>query len=202
MRIGVIGAGRVGGALTRALTRAGYEVFVANRRGRVALMPLIEEVGSGAHGVRPDEAARAPVVVLAVPFETLDPLLADLDVADGAVVVDATNAWGGWDRDPGDDTSTQWVARALPGAHVVKALNTVHASLIPEPRTDDGAPLAVPVAGDDPEAVRTVAAILARLGFDPVPVGALARGGAMEPHGPLFGARVPAAAMRDLAARS
>lgn len=199
MRIGVIGAGRVGGALTRALARAGHEVLVANRRGRVSLMPLIEEIGSGAQPVRPVEAARAPVVVLAVPFDTLEELLDEVGPLDGTILVDATNAWAGWEREPGDVTSSQAVARWAPGARVVKALNTVHATLIPTPHTDTGAPLAAPVAGDDPEAVGVVSEALGHVGFAPVAVGALDRGALMEPDGPLFGARVDADELRKMA---
>jgi 8-hydroxy-5-deazaflavin:NADPH oxidoreductase len=199
--IGIVGAGRIGGGLARALTRAGYEIFISNQRGRVALMPLIEEIGSGAHPVRPDEAARAPLVVLAVPFGALESLLPELTVAPGTIVVDATNAWGGWDRAPSDDTSTQMVARHLPEARLVKAVNTVHASLLADPRTDGGEPLGIPVAGDDPDAVATVCGVLERIGFAPVAVGGLARGDVMEPHAPLFGVRVSGPELRALADR-
>jgi 8-hydroxy-5-deazaflavin:NADPH oxidoreductase len=186
MRVGMLGAGRVGGALTRALCRAGFEVVVANRRGRVSLMPLVDEVGSGAVPAAVWEAARAPIVVLAVPFEAVEDVLAEADPPAGTVLVDATNAWGGWDASLGADTSSQAVAAWAPEAHVVKALNTVHASQMAAPGAD-GAPLGVPVAGDDPAAVRRVGEVLAHIGMATVALGPLHAGRTMEPGGPLFG---------------
>jgi len=194
----MLGAGRVGGALTRALCRAGFEVVLANRRGRVSLMPLVEDVGSGAVPAALWDAARAPIVVLAVPFDAAEEVLAEADPPPGTILVDATNAWGGWDAALGRDTSSQAVARWAPGARVVKALNTVHASRMADAAAG-GAPLAVPVAGDDPEAVTRVGVVLARIGMEAVPIGPLARGEAMEPTGRLFGAVAPAAELRRLA---
>jgi predicted dinucleotide-binding enzyme len=182
MQVGILGAGRFGGAVAAVMARAGYQVLVANRRGRVALVPLMEEIGSGAVPARPDEAARAPVVVLAVPYGAVEDLLEDLGDLGGRVLVDATNAWGGWDPRGDEAGSSEAVARMATGARVVKAFNTVHAQrLVSPPGTG------LPIAGDDPAAVEAVGRIAGHLGFTPVVVGPLRAGHVMEPGGPLFG---------------
>lgn len=199
MRVGIIGAGRFGGALARAFCRAGFEVVLANRRGRVALMPLVDEVGSGLTPASAHEAAGVGVVVLAVPFDAAEEMLEDIGPLDGSLVIDATNAWGGWDDRPAERTSSQAVARWAPGATVVKALNTVHANRLEVPAAPAGGPLGVPVAGDDPEAVARVGRLIARIGMEAVPVGPLAAGALMEPSGPLFGVYLTPGELRRLA---
>lgn len=198
MRVGVIGAGRVGSALTRAFCRAGFEVVLANRRGRVALMPLVDEVGSGLTPASPVEAAGVGIVVLAVPFDAAEELLDEIGPFPGTVIIDATNAWGGWDEAPGEATSSQAIARWAPGARVVKALNTVHANRMSDARAPDGGPLGLPVAGDDEDALDRTERLVSRIGFAPVRVGGLAAGALMEPSGPLFGTYLAPDALRAL----
>lgn len=182
MQVGIIGAGRFGSAAARTFTRAGVHVLIANRRGRVSLMPLVQEVGFGLSPVRPDEAVRAPMVVLAVPYGAAAGLLAELDDLEATVVVDATNDWGG------DVDSTRTLAGAACGGRWVKALNTLHANRLAQP---DG--LAAPVAGDDRAAVDDVCALVTAIGFAPVRAGSLADAGPlMAPGGALFGRVVPA----------
>lgn len=198
MRVGVIGAGRVGAALARGFCRAGFEVVLANRRGRVALMPLVDEVGSGLTPASAVEAAGVGIVVLAVPFDAVEELLDELAPLPGTLLVDATNAWGGWDDAPGEETSSQAVARWAPGARVVKALNTVHANRMAAPRAPDGGPLALPIAGDDEDALARTEDLVSRIGFAPVRIGGLAAGALMEPAGPLFGVYLGRDALRAL----
>jgi predicted dinucleotide-binding enzyme len=193
VQVGILGAGRFGGAAAAALARAGHQVFVSNRRGRVALMPLVEEIGSGVVPARPEEAARAAVLLLAVPWGAVEELLEELGDLGGRVLIDATNAWGGWEPHGDEAGSSEAVARMARGARVVKALNTVHAGRLA------GAGTGLPVAGDDPEAVATVCGIATRMGFAPVPIGPLRAGRVMEPGGALFGAYVGPDEVRALA---
>ncbi len=183
----------MGSAAARVITRAGYEVLIANRRGRVSLSPLIDEIGSGAVPANAAEAAGAPIVLLAVPHGSVEALLEDVGpLPASTVLVDATNAWSGWEALAGEAGSSEAVARMAGGARVVKALNTVHANRLSAP---DG--LAVPLAGDDPEARATVARLLRRIGFEPVEIPSLhAAAGPMAPEGPLFGLTVDAETLR------
>ncbi|MFN8121445.1 MAG: NAD(P)-binding domain-containing protein [Thermoleophilia bacterium] len=194
MRVGILGAGRMGGAAARVLTRAGYEVLIANRRGRVSLSPLVDEIGSGVVPANAAEAAGAPIVLLAVPYGAVEELLEEVGpLPASTVLIDATNAWSGWEALAGEAGSSEAVARMAGGARVVKALNTVHANRLAAP---DG--LGVPLAGDDPDARATVARLLERVGFRPVEIPSLrAAADLMAPNGPLFGLTLEEPALRD-----
>lgn len=183
----------MGSAAARALTRAGYEVLIANRRGRVSLTPLVDEIGSGVVPANAAEAAGSPIVLLAVPFDAVADLLEDVGPLPATtVLIDATNAWGGWDAVGAEAGSSEAVARMAGGARVVKALSTVHANRLGAP---DG--LGVPLAGDDPEARATVSRMLTRIGFRPVEIPSLrAAADLMAPEGPLFGATLDEDALR------
>jgi len=198
VRIGILGAGRFGSAAARVLARAGYQVVLSNRRGRVALAPLIEEIGSGALAGRPVEAALAPVVILAVPWGSVEDVLEEIAPLEDIVLVDATNAWGGWEQ-RGDETgSSQLVQRLAAPARVVKAFNTVHAN-----RLDAPGGVGLPIAGDVPAARAMVAQIAARIGFSPVELPSLqVAGPLMAPDGPLFGAYLPADVLERLISAS
>jgi predicted dinucleotide-binding enzyme len=133
-------------------------------------------------------------VVLAVPlhkFGTVDPgMLA------GRIVVDVMNYWApidGYQAEFDDPVlgSSQIVQRTLAGSRVVKSFNHIGYHEIDEQRRPAGADdrQALGVAGDDPEAVRTVAAFVDRIGFTPVELDSLESGRILEPGGPFFGAR-------------
>jgi len=189
----------MGSAAARVLTRAGYEVLIANRRGRVSLGPLVDEIGSGVVPANAAEAAGAPIVLLAVPYDAVEELLEDVGpIPRSTVLIDATNAWGGWEAREAESGSSEAVARMAGGARVVKALCTVHANRLAAP---DG--LAVPLAGDDPDARATVARLLDRVGFRPVEIASLRAAAApMAPNGPLFGLVVDEATLRDVISAS
>ncbi|GIF71009.1 NADPH-dependent F420 reductase [Asanoa siamensis] len=177
MRIGIVGSGKVGGALTRRFRELGHDVTVANSRGPQSLRPLADQTGAVAATVT-DAAEGADVVVLAIPTYAV----ADLpkDAFRGKIVVDAINYYPERDGEiePLIDravTSSRWLAEQLPAdVHVVKAFNNISA-----PRLDrNGRPagekrIALPVAGDDTAAKRVVEGLVDELGFDPVDAGTL-----------------------------
>jgi len=188
-RIGVVGAGKLGLALARAALAAGYEVAVSGSRdaGRIALQ--VDVLAPGATALTTAEVvAFADVVVLALPMHRFRELPADL--LDGKVVVDAMNYWPDTD---GDDpvlaaapAGTSAVVQAhFPGARLVKSLNQLGYHDVDEYPRERGASdrIAVAAAGDDRRAVRTVMAVVDRLGFDAVDAGPLARGRLLEPDG-------------------
>lgn len=116
MKIGIIGAGNIGGALTRRLTAVGHPVVVANSRGPASLAALVAETGATA--VSPEEAARnAEAVVVTIPKGKIPQLPADLfrGVPDSVVVVDTGNYYpqrdGKIDAIEGGATESRWVSR-------------------------------------------------------------------------------------------
>jgi 8-hydroxy-5-deazaflavin:NADPH oxidoreductase len=170
MKIGFIGAGNVARALGKLLVAGGHSVSFGGREGEAR---AAREVGSFA------DAARADLVVLAVPFSAARDLLPSLAAGlEGKIVVDATNPvnpdWSpmllGQESSAGEE-----VARALPGARVVKAFNTVFADVMHEDRlVRDGARVTCFVASDDVEARGSVAELARTAGFAPLEVGPLA----------------------------
>lgn len=192
MRIGLIGSGNIGGTLARLLAGAGHEVVLANSRGPESLAGLVAEIGLAATAATPAGAAEAgEVVVVAIPFFRYP----DLPAAElaGKIVVDATNYYGGRDGsfpeiESGATSSSELLARALPGARVVKAFNTIHFRHLAADGVPTGTPgrRAIPIAGDDAGAKATVAALIDQLGFDAYDAGSLADGRRFDPGTPLF----------------
>jgi predicted dinucleotide-binding enzyme len=210
VKIAIIGAGNIGGNLVRRLTALGHEVSVANSRGPETLADLAAETGATALPVE-QVAEGAEVVVVTVPQARVPDLPAGvLDAAaDGAVVVDTGNYYP-QQRDGRiaaiEDglTESQWVAEQL-GVPVVKAFNNVYADhLLTRGRpADDPERVALPVAGDDPEAKDVVLALLDELGFDGVDAGPLSESWRQQPGTPVYGTDLPAERLREaLAAAS
>ncbi|MFF3213729.1 NADPH-dependent F420 reductase [Streptomyces sp. NPDC002886] len=189
MRIGIIGTGRIGSTLARILVAADHQVVLANARGPRSLADLLAELGPAASAAHPAEAAdRSEVLVLMVPFDSVQGLLPQEAVRD-TVLVDATNAFDGPGnaRDLGGRGSSEFVAEWYPGTRIVKSLNTMHFETLAVAGTAPGPRLAHFTAGDDGKAKEIVAGIITDLGFAPVDTGPLHSGGILQqPGGPLF----------------
>ena len=188
MRIGIVGAGNIGGTTARLLARAGHQVAVSNSRGPETLAPLVEELGPAARAATVEEAARfGEVVLLAVPWRSPE-ALPPAELLEGKIVIDAMNPYaeGGGLTDLGDSTSSEETQKRLPGARLVKAFNTIwFQHLGTRGRTD--LPLderhAVFIAGDDAEAKATVSRLIEEIGFAPVDTGGLREGGRRQQPG-------------------
>ena len=173
MKIGVIGAGRIGGGIARQLAGAGHEMLVAGREPE-RLAPLAEEIGARA-GTPAEAAAFGEVVVLSVPSRAFDDVLADAGPLDGKIVIDTTNSFAG------DVAGTQASRNAakLPGARYTKSFNTLTAAFQDE--TAGRVPRVVQwLCGDDAGAKRVVAGLIEDAGFAPVDVGGTADAAVME----------------------
>lgn len=183
MRIGIIGAGRIGGNAARRFAQAGHEVLLSFARDEAALRERAQAIGERARAGTPaDAAAFGDVVLLAVPWPVVPDALAQAGSLDGKVVIDATNPFGrgGWEI-PAGQTSTQLHQRQLPGAKVVKAFNTLTAGFQVAAAGRDGADRVVLfMAGDDPDAKATVATLIRDAGFAPADLGSAADSTAME----------------------
>jgi predicted dinucleotide-binding enzyme len=190
--IGIIGSGPVGRAVaTRALS-ARIPVIVGNSRGPDTLTELVEQLGEGASAGTVAQAADADLVIVAIPFIRVPELAGEVPDWSGRVVVDATNQFAQYEptysglADLGDETGSEWVARHLPGATVIKAFNAMYAEYImADPRHHDGRQVLF-FAGDDDAVNTDFAAFGEALGFAPVLVGSLREGGRlMQLGGPL-----------------
>lgn len=200
MRIGVIGAGKIGATVGRRLVEVGHEVAISNSRGRDAVKPVAEEIGAQAADAE-DAARFGDVVVEAIPFGEYESLPAD--ELRGKLVVDASNYYPGRDGKieavESGTASTALVAQHLDGARVVKAFNTMmwrHIADAGKP-AGDPARLALPVAGDDDEAKRLVIDLIDQIGFDGVDAGSLADSNRQEPGTPVYGELLDADGVRD-----
>ncbi|MDX2606128.1 NAD(P)-binding domain-containing protein [Streptomyces caniscabiei] len=195
MKIGIIGAGNIGGNLTRRLTALGHDVSVANSRGPHTLTALAEE--TGATPVPVAEAARgAEVVVVTVPLKAVPDLPSGLfdEAADGVAVIDTGNYYprqrDGRIAAIEDDglTESRWTEQHL-GHPVVKAFNGTYAQDILDRHRPAGDPdrLALPVAGDDEAAKEKVRSLIDDLGFDTVDAGGLDDSWRQQPDTPVYG---------------
>jgi len=193
MLIGTLGAGTVATAIARHAVASGHQVVLSNRRGPEALAELVEQLGPGATAATRAEAASAELVVLAVSWSDIPAAVGGLPDWGGRIVLDTTNQFlspppNARIADLGDVTGSEYVASLLPGAHVVKAFNTLYGQYIAADPVHDAGRQLLFLAGDDPEAKAQVSALVAAWGFAPVDVGALHEGGRlMQLGGPLSG---------------
>lgn len=205
MKIGIIGAGNIGGNLARRLSALGHDVKVANSRSPETLADLAAE--SGATAVLATEAAQeAEVVIVTIPEKRV-PDLPDgiLDgAAEGAVVVDTGNYYprqrdGRIAAIEDGTTESRWVADQL-ATPVVKAFNGIYAKDLLDPGSPVGTEgrRALPVAGDDPGAKQVVIGLLDELGMDGVDAGSLDESWRQQPGTPVYGAKADAAEITRL----
>jgi len=178
MQIAIIGAGNVGRALAASLTRAGHEVTITAEHADHAT-EAASQTGATAGTSNASAAANAEVVVLAVPATSIGRIASAMGSSlDGKVVVDVTNR-----PTPSADGSATSIAEELqgqiPGAHVVKAFNTLFASRQADPKVGGIAPDGF-VAGDDAAAKQTVLEVVESVGFRPVDAGSLASARTLE----------------------
>jgi predicted dinucleotide-binding enzyme len=183
--VGIIGAGRLGQAMARTALRAGRSVVIANSRGPESLESVAAALGEGASAGTVDEASAGAVVVIAVPWDNVPAALHGRDW-DGRIVIDATN-----DFDPTDlngRTSSELVAELLGGARVVKAANTLAASVLGSDPHEAGGRRVIFVSGDDGDAKSEVTGIFEAAGFFVIDLGGLRSGGELQQvGGPLSG---------------
>jgi 8-hydroxy-5-deazaflavin:NADPH oxidoreductase len=194
MKIGIVGAGNIGGTLTRRFKALGHDVFVANSRGPESLRDLAAE--TGAKPVTVHEAARSGnVVIVTIQEKNIPQLPSDLfmGVPENVVVVDTGNYYprkrdGRIDGIENGMLESRWVEQQL-HRPVVKAFNNIYWEHLLEKGQPKGSPgrIALPVAGDDPAAKAVVLQLIDELGFDGVDAGSLDESWRQQPDTPVYG---------------
>ncbi len=191
--IGILGAGRVGTALARRALAAGYEVRIASARAPSEIALVMDFVAPGAVPATTEQViADSDIIMLALPLSKYRSLRPE-DFA-GKIVVDAMNYWSQTDgvlpEFEGAPVSSEVVADHLAGARLLRAFNHVgYHELDAEARpAGDPERRALAIAGDDAPARAVLAAVIDRMGFDPVDAGPLSRARAFAIGTPLFGA--------------
>jgi predicted dinucleotide-binding enzyme len=202
MNIGIIGAGNIGGTLTRRLRALGHTVAVANSRGPHSLAALAAETGATAVTVA--EAVRdKELIVVTIPEKDIPKLPAGLFAdAAGSVVVDTGNYYprqrdGRIEPIESGLPESRWVEQQL-GHSVIKAFNNIYAQHLLENGKPAGAPgrIALPVAGDDPAAKQVVLQLVDELGFDAIDAGGLDESWRQQPGSPVYTKDYDAAGVR------
>jgi hypothetical protein len=200
LKIGMIGAGREGGALGTLFAKAGHPVMFSSRHPE-SLKDLVASAGPHAQAGTVEQAvAFGDVVVVVVPY----PAIAEIGKAHGGalaskvLVLDVSNPIPRRDgEDFVKDVNAQGgaglvTAKLLPGARIVRAFNAIGSGQLATLAHRAGDPVGVPIAGEDPKALATAEALIREIGFEPVLVGGLAMGKHLVPGTPLGGVHTPA----------
>ena len=205
MKIGIIGAGRIGGTLARLFAQAGHQVALSNSRGPDSLALLVQSLGPNVRAATVAEAAAfGDVVFLSIPFGAYQSVPVEPLV--GKIVVDDMNYYR--ERDGQIDfsglTSSELVARHLTGARLVKAFNTMRFDVLGRdgnPDAPESQRLALFIAGDDPDAKAVVSQLIEEIGFAAVDTGSLREGGRLQqPGSPIYVRPLTAAQARQVLA--
>jgi predicted dinucleotide-binding enzyme len=188
--IGIIGAGQIGQAFVKLLSRKGLSATIANSRGPASLADLVQTLGPGIAAGTREEAAAKDIVLVAVNWSKLPAALAELPAWNGRTVIDANNSIEGPLYKPAELNgrfSSEVVADLVPGARLVKAFNHLGAKLLEADPASEGGRRVLFYSGDDTEAKAQVATLIDKLGFFGLDLGPLSIGArlAQFPGGPL-----------------
>jgi predicted dinucleotide-binding enzyme len=193
----IIGSGAIGSALAGHFANKGIEVSLANNRGPVSLEDLVRKLGPKVRATTVKDAAKADIVILAVPWAAHADAVAGLAPWGGRIVIDAMNAGfispeGLRPFDLGGRPSSQVVADRLTGARVVKAFNTLAAAVLASDPQSNGGRRMLFISGNDVPAKQEVAKLIDRLGFVPIDLGDFETGRRLQqfPNGPFAGINV------------
>jgi predicted dinucleotide-binding enzyme len=191
LKIGVIGAGKIGGTLAALWAKAGHEVLVSSRHPE-QLADLARSLGPKGRVGTPREAASfGDVVLVSVPYGALPQLGHDLaKELKGKVVLDTGNPYPQRDGDMAYEARRKGTgvasAEFLPGVRLVRAFNAIsHLNLRGEAHRS-GERIGIPIAADDERALRVAARLVKDAGFEPVVVGPLSRAKAFDVGSPVY----------------
>jgi 8-hydroxy-5-deazaflavin:NADPH oxidoreductase len=193
MKIGIIGAGNIGGTLAGLWAQAGHQVMVSSRHPE-RLQDLVSRLGDNVcSGTSEEAAAFGEVVFLAIPLNGMDTTVKKIKPSlAGKVVLDAMNPFENRDGDIArraleKGSSGAYTAGVLDNAHVARAFSSVHYTSLQSEANRDGDRIAVPIAADDDDTKQTAARLVRDAGFVPFDLGRLLESQPLDPGGALFG---------------
>jgi predicted dinucleotide-binding enzyme len=201
LSIGVIGSGRIGGTIGGLWVKAGHPVFFSSRHPE-ELKDLVARLGPLAQAGSVAEAIKfGDVIFVAVPYAALPEIGRDYGAAlKGKIVLDAGNAIPSRDGEIAQEAERNGIGKTsqkyLPGTRLVRAFNTLSYSTFAREANRHDPRMAVPIAGDDAEAVKVAQALVRDAGFEPVVVGKLGDAVRFQRGAPGYGQPVTAAELR------
>jgi len=201
-RIGIIGSGNIGGAVGLKWAEAGHEILFSSRHPE-ELTELVERAGPKARAGLPAEAAEfGEVVFIAVPYAALPQVGQDYaPLMQGKVVIDCGNPYPRRDGPMATEALAKGTgvasAEFLPGVRLVRAFNAIGSRSVEREAHRAGEKVAIPIAGDDEDALRVVSALVVDAGFDPVVVGPLARARDFDQGSAVYVKDLTAAQLRE-----
>jgi 8-hydroxy-5-deazaflavin:NADPH oxidoreductase len=173
MKIGIIGAGRIGSNVARQALKAGHQVKLSFSRNPATLEDLARELGDGASaGTVADAVGFAEIVVLSVPWSAIPAALEQAGDLGGKIVIDTTNQFGSGPMPPEGQTAATFNAGRMPGARYVKSFNTLTSAFQAQTADRQGEERVVQwVCGDEADAKRIVCGLIEEMGYVPVDLG-------------------------------
>ncbi len=180
MKYAIIGSGKIGSALARTFARENIGVAIANSRGSETLASLAKKLGPGVCPQSIQDAYKAEMIFLAVPFPAHEDVAKQFKNWSGKIVVDVMNTLDLSPKqreDLGGALSSEVVAKAFRGARLVKGFNHLPAEQLGTNPSVQGQRQAGFLSSDDGDASAAVAAVATQLGFAPVELGRLDKGG-------------------------
>jgi 8-hydroxy-5-deazaflavin:NADPH oxidoreductase len=177
MKIGIVGAGRIGGNAGRMFAEAGHEVMFSGSSDPAKLEAAAAEAGGAAVGSPREAVEFGEVVIFSVPWRAVEDVLAQTGSLEGKIVIDTTNQFGPGGPQELETSAAEVNAARMPGARLVKSFNTLTAGFQGKA---GGRGVAMFLAGEDAEAKRLVAGLIREIGFEPVDVGGWSHVAIME----------------------
>jgi predicted dinucleotide-binding enzyme len=204
MKIGIIGAGKIGATIANLFIKTGHAVALSNSRGPKSLKDLVKSLGDNAIALSVNDAAKfGDIVFLAVPWSKPE-ALPDAALVQDKIVIDAMNQYvaKGKLADLGDKTASEETAKHLPGAIIVKAFNTIHFQHLND-ASNTKLPLqerrAIFMASDSIDAKAKVSRLIEEIGFAAIDTGTLREGGKLqEPESDLYNKDITCAQAHDM----
>ena len=200
-KIGVIGSGNIGSTVGRLWVKSGHQVLFSSRNPE-NLKQLVDSLESSARaGTVRDALTFGDAALLAVPYGAYPQIGKDYaqELA-GKIVLDAGNAVPSRDGEISKEAGELGIgltsAKYLPKARIVRAFNTLSYLVLASNAHRAGERMAIPIAGDDKEALALASKLIQDAGFDPVIIGSLESARLFARGGPLYGQQVTAKEMQ------
>lgn len=202
IKIGIIGSGNIGSTVGTLWVKAGHQVLFSSRNPQ-NLKKLVDGLGPFARAGTVKEALTfGDVVFLGVPYGAYPQLGKDYGKEfAGKIVLDAGNAVMARDGEMAKEARDKGVgitsAKLLAGARIVRAFNTLNFRRLESLSNRPEGRIAIPMAGNDQEALKVASGLVRDAGFEPVVLGSLERSKLFEQGGPLYGQVISAQEMRQ-----